>query len=73
MEVSEVAFCDRLRLGGYVTGMGALCDDFRDIARARATEVLGNQNRSARSQNHLKDSHAISSQMVVMFLTCIKY
>jgi hypothetical protein len=66
-EVSESGFRDRLRLGRIRNGDGCLSDDFRDIARARATEVLGNQYPEALIADARNDSHAISSQMVVMF------
>ncbi|WP_315838351.1 hypothetical protein [Bradyrhizobium prioriisuperbiae] len=64
-------FRNRLRLGEvrkdgkFYTGN---TDDLRDIARARATEVLGeNSYPEALIADGRNDSHAILSQIVVMF------
>jgi hypothetical protein len=70
-EFSESGFRDRLRLGriradhaGHDDNTGAL----RDIARARATEVLDRQEYpEALIADARNDSHAILSQVVVMF------
>jgi hypothetical protein len=68
-EVGNSGFRDRLRLGRIRNG-GACQndqDDLRDIARARATEVLTSEYPEALVADARNDSHAILSQIVVMF------
>jgi len=70
-EVNECGFRDRLRLGQVRKDGEAYNNngrDFRDIARARATEELTNARYpEALIADGRNDSHAILSQLVVMF------
>jgi hypothetical protein len=65
-EVSDSGFRDRLRLG-RIRNDGECQNDKRDIARARATEVLASAYPEALIADGRNDSHAILSQIVVLF------
>ena len=68
-EASASGFRDRLRLGRIRKKDGPYDDngDRRDIARARATEVRQDMYPEALIADARNDSHAILSQIVVMF------
>ena len=67
-EASNSGFRNRLRLGRIRNGGARPTDnDWRDIARARATDVLADAYPEALVPDGRNDSHAILSQIVVMF------
>jgi hypothetical protein len=70
-ETDACGFRSRLRLGqvrGDGQSYGGNTGDFRDIPRARATDVLGNPSYpDALIGDARNDSHAILSQLVVVF------